>query len=114
MLFLVFYFLLAAILIFQGLHLAAEVKSPLGTVPEEVAQKPAPSLGWGRALMGLGTVNALVALAGFQWERLVALRSGLFTLGWVALALYGCWVISLGRKAEFMGTPAVTDDHGHH
>ena len=35
MIFLVFYFILFVVLIFQGTHVAGEVKTPLGTLPEE-------------------------------------------------------------------------------
>lgn len=114
MLFSMFYFILCTVLIFQGLHLASEVKSPLGTLPEEVGQAPRPSYAWGSYLMGFGVLAALLGLLGFAWPLFVPMRKVLFTLGLVSLALFGLWVIFLGRKAEFMGVPAVSDDHGHH
>lgn len=113
MLFLVFYFILFAVLIFQGTHVAAEVKNPLGTLPEEVGQAPVASARWGVALIGMGLLGTLAGLASFRWTGLAAARPALFTLGLVILALYGLWVIFLGRKPEFIGKAAVADDHGH-
>jgi hypothetical protein len=114
MLFLVFYFILCAILIFQGLHLASEVKSPLGTLPEEVAQAPQPSRAWGGLLMAFGAFSTLVGLYGFLSPSAAAARHVLFLLGWIFLGLFSLWVIFLGRQPEFIGKPTVTDDHGHH
>jgi hypothetical protein len=34
-------------------------------------------------------------------------------VGLGVLALYGLWVIVLGRRPEFIGKPAAADDHGH-
>ncbi len=114
MLFLMLYFILSAILVFQGLHLAAEVTSPLGTLPEEVAQDRQASRAWGGLLMGYGALSAVIGLLGFAYPDLAPARPFLFMLGWIFLALFGLWVVFLGRKAEFMGKPTVSDDHGHH
>lgn len=114
MLFLVFYFILFSILIFQGTHVAAEVKNPLGTLPEEVGQAGPVSARWGVALIGTGLLGVLVGLAAFWWTGLAALRTPLFCLGGSVLVLFALWVIFLGRKAEFIGKPSVTDAHGHH
>lgn len=113
MLFLVFYFILFAILLFQGTHVAGEVKTPLGTVPEEVGQAPVASARWGILLIGLGLLGTLVGLASFSWTGLAALRQPLFYLGLGVLILFAFWVVFLGRKAEFIGKPTV-DEHGHH
>ncbi len=114
MLFLVFYFILFSILVFQGTHLAAEVKDPLGTVPEEVGQTPVASARWGLLLIGVGALGLLVGLASFRWTGLTAARTPLFCLGGSVLVLFALWIIFVGRKPEFMGKPTVLDDHGHH
>ncbi|HEX9009144.1 MAG TPA: hypothetical protein VF804_02165 [Holophagaceae bacterium] len=114
MLFLVFYFILSAILVFQGLHLAAETSSPLGTLPEEVAQERHASRGWGGLLMAYGGFSALIGALGFAYPGMAPARPILFMLGWIFLALFALWILFLGRQAEFMGKPTVTDDHGHH
>ncbi|GLH68071.1 hypothetical protein [Geothrix edaphica] len=114
MLFLVFYFILFLVLIFQGTHVAGEVKSPLGTVPEEVGQGSLASARWGLLLIGTGFLGGIIGLLGFRWTGLVALRHPLMALGLAVLALFGLWVIFVGRKAEFIGKPTATDGHGHH
>ena len=113
MLFLIFYFLLFLVLVFQGTHVAGEVKTPLGTLPEEVAQNPVVAARWGILLIAVGFIGAALGLLGFRSLALAAARPGFLILGLAVLALYGLWVIFLGRKPEFIGKPAVADDHGH-
>lgn len=113
MLFLVFYFILFVVLIFQGTHLAGEVKTPLGTLPEEVGQSSVAAARWGVLLIAAGFLGSVVGLLGFRSPALAALRPAFLALGLVVLALYGLWIIFLGRKPEFIGRPAVADDHGH-
>lgn len=112
MLFLVFYYLLAAILIFQGLHLFAEQGQPLGTVPEEVGQDKAASERWGGYLMAFGAMMVACGLlshwVGFFGSALPSIRA----LGVLSLVLFGAWVVFRGRTVEFLGTPA-EEDHGH-
>jgi predicted secreted protein len=116
MLFLVFYFVLFLVLVFQGTHLAGEIKTPLGTVPEEVGESPLASARWGVLLITTGFLGAIMGLLGFRFPGLAAARPAFFLIGLAVLALFGLWVIFLGRKPEFMGKPAVADDHGqgHH
>ena len=114
MLFLIFYFILFSVLIFQGTHVAGEVKNPLGTLPEEVGQTATASARWGLALIGTGLLGVVVGLAGFRWTGLAALRTPLFCLGGSVLVLYALWIVFLGRKAEFIGKPSAADGHGHH
>jgi len=113
MLFLVLYFILFVVLLFQGTHVAGEVKTPLGTLPEEVSQNPVAAARWGIILIVVGFFGSIMGLLGFRYPALAALRPACFGMGVATLALYGLWVIFLGRKAEFMGQPAA-DDHGHH
>lgn len=114
MVFLTCYFLLFVLLICQGTHVASEVSTPLGTLPEEVGQHPVASARWGILLITTGFFGVAAGLVGFRSPALAALRPGLLGVGLGVLALYGLWVIFLGRKAEFMGKPAIVDDHGHH
>lgn len=111
--FLVFYFTLFVVLIFQGTHVAGEVKTPLGTLPEEVGQHPVAAVRWGILLILVGFLGGALGLLGFRLPGLAAARPAIFGLGACVLALYGLWVVFLGRKPEFMGKPAVADDHGH-
>ena len=115
MVFLVFYFILFLVLIFQGTHVAGEIKTPLGTLPEEVGQNPVASARWGILLILVGFFGAIAGLLGFRSAALAAARPAFLGLGFGVLALYGLWVIFLGRRPEFMGRAAVADDHhGHH
>lgn len=110
--FLIAYFALFLVLIFQGAHLAGEVKSPLGTLPEEVGQSPAAASRWGVLLVAVGLGGCLLGLLSFRSPALASARPALLLLGLGILALYGLWIIFLARKPEFMGKPTVTD--GHH
>ena len=114
MLFLALYFILFVVLIFQGTQIAGEVKSPLGTVPEEVGQSAMAASRWGILIILAGFLGALVGLLGFRSPALATLRPACFGLGLGILSLFGLWVIFLGRKPEFMGKAAATEDHGHH
>ncbi len=114
MLFLVFYFLLAAVMFFQGLHLQGEVNSPLGTLPEEVAQAPAPSAKWGSFLMVYGAMTLAVGVAGFKWDFFEPLRPAVFGVGLVVVAVYAIWLLFMAPKVEFIGKPSADHgDHGH-
>ncbi len=113
MLFLVFYFILCTVLVFQGTHIAGEVRTPLGTLPEEVSQNPVAAARWGVVLILAGFLGAILGLLGFRSPAFAALRPAALGLGLVLLSLYGLWIVFLGRKPEFMGKPAVADDHGH-
>ncbi len=113
MIFQVFYYLLFTVLVFQGTHLAGEVKTPLGTLPEEVGQNPVAAARWGVTLILTGFAGILLGLLGARTPALAAARPACFGLGVAVLALYGLWVIFLARKPEFMGKPTLADDHGH-
>jgi len=56
------HYLLAAILIFQGVQQLEEQREPLGFLPEEVIQRPAFHVFWGWTLSGLGAFSMLMAL----------------------------------------------------
>lgn len=114
MLFLILYFALFLVLLFQGAHLAGEVKNPLDTLPEEVGQNPVAASRWGILLIGVGLAGPLLGLLGFRFPALASARPALLVLGVGILVLYSLWIIFLARKPEFMGKPTVTDGHGHH
>lgn len=116
MLFLTLYFVLFLVLIFQGTHVAGEVKTPLGTLPAEVGQNPVASARWGILLIAVGFLGIALGLLGFRHPAgdQHDFRPALFVLGLCVLALYGLWVIFLGRRPEFIGKPADDHGHGHH
>ncbi len=114
LLFYVFYYLLSALLVFQGLHLAAEVKSPLGTLPEEVAQAADPSLKWGSFLVAYGALCLVVGIFSHHYEYLATALLPLRNVGALVLAVFGTWVIFKGRTVKYLGEPAMDQGHGQH
>lgn len=115
MIFLALYFLLAAVMFFQGLHLQSEVTEPLGTVPEEVAQAPAPSAKWGSFLMVYGAMATAVGLAGFWWPFFEPLRRPVLYVGLGGLAVFAIWLLFVAPKVDYVGKPSASDHgHGHH
>ena len=112
MLFLVFYYLLAAILIFQGLHFYGEQTQPLGTVPEEVTQSRPVSERWGGYLMGYGALMVACGLASHWYSFFPPALGAIRAMGVLSLILFGAWVIFKGRTIEYLGAPA-EDDHAH-
>ena len=112
MLFLMMYFVLASVLVFQGLHLASEPTAPLGTLPEEVALPAPKSFAWGAFLVTWGGLALAFGLLGFKFDWFVPIRPAVFVLDWIVLAAYGVWVVFMARRIEYIGTPAA-DDHGH-
>lgn len=112
MLFLMFFYILAAILVFQGLHLFSEISEPLGTVPEEVAQATVSSQRWGAYLMAYGGLMALCGLLSIGTPYFLSALKPLQGFALLSLGAFGAWVVFKGRTIEYMGTPA-EDDHGH-
>ncbi len=113
MIFLVFYFLIFTVLVFQGTHMAGEVRTPLGTLPEEVGQRPVDASRWGLLLVTVGLLGAVLGLIGFSSPAAAAARPAFLGIALAVLAGFGIWVVFFGRKPEFIGKAAVADDHGH-
>ncbi|HJU83077.1 MAG TPA: hypothetical protein VJ600_02600 [Holophagaceae bacterium] len=109
---LMMYFVLASVLVFQGLHLASEPTAPLGTLPEETALPAPKSFAWGAFLLTWGGLAILVGLLGFQWDFFVSMREAILVLDWIILAVFGAWVVFMARRIDYIGTPSA-DDHGH-
>lgn len=112
MLFLVFYYLLAAVLIFQGAHFLGEQTQPLGTVPEEVGQAKPSSERWGGYLVAYGALMVVCGILSPTYDVLQPALAPLRTLGFLSLILFAAWVVFKGRSIVYLGTPA-EDDHGH-
>lgn len=112
MLFLMFFYVLAAVMCFQGMHLLGEVSTPLGTLPEEVGQAPAPSRTWGAYLMTYSALMVGTALSSMVWVWLEPTLRPLLYVGFLNLGLFAAWVVFKGRTVEFIGKPS-TDYHDH-
>lgn len=114
LLFYIFYYVLSAALVFQGIHIATEVADPLGTVPEEVGQTPASSLGWGSFLIAYGSLCILLGLLSHAYDYFGSALGPLRGIGLVILAVFGAWVIFKGRTVDYLGVAASDLGHGGH
>ena len=105
-------YVLAAVLIFQGVNLLGEQTSPTSVVPPEVRPAPAAASRWGGYLAAYGVILALAGLLshGYPWftGALVPLRN----LGFASMAVYGLWLV-FGRKVDYTPAPAIREAHGH-
>lgn len=109
-----FTLLLAAALLFQGLHLRAEPSDPLGVVPEEVKPTDRMARIWGAALAIYGGFLLLFGTAALLDPDF---RPGVvpFRNAGIGLSvLFGVWVVFFNRKVEYLGQPAEDAGHGHH
>ncbi len=109
-----FFYLLAAVLVFQGTHAFGEISEPMGVVPEEVAQAPDKARIWGGLLAGYGYMSLLAALLSHGWVGLQPLLAGMMALGLGLMAAYGFYLIFFSRKVEYRGAPSPTANHDSH
>ena len=114
LLFYIFYYLLSAALVFQGLHLASEVADPLGTVPEEVGQTSTSSLGWGSFLMAYGALCIVLGLLSHFYEYFGSALRPLRGTGFVTLLIFGAWTVFKGRTVKYLGEAATDPGHAAH
>jgi hypothetical protein len=113
MLLYMFLFLVAAVLLFQGVNLLGEQRSPTTVIPPEVRLASGTARRVGATLATVGAVLALAALSSYlcPWlaRNLVSLRS----LGCVTLAVYGLWLV-FSRKIDYTPAPAApAQGHSH-
>lgn len=109
-----FFYLVAAVLVFQGTHAFGEPCEPMGVVPAEVAQAPARARCWGGLLAGYGYLGILVGLLSHAFTGLQPLLPTMMGVGFGIMAAYGLYVVFFNRKVEYLGTPSVPADSGHH
>lgn len=114
MLFYLFFYLLAAVLLFQGVQALGEQKAPMGVVPAEVKTNPARMGLWGGFLIAYGSLLALVGLLSHFNPWFVGALSPLRNLGFLAGIVYGLWLV-FGRKVDYTPAPSQAQpEHGHH
>jgi hypothetical protein len=112
--FYVVHYLLAGILIFQGVQQIEEQRAPMGFLPTEVVQKPAFHIFWGWTLLGLG---AFATVMGLGSHAAPAMKPVLVPIDWVemlAVAVFGFSLVFIGRKVEYIGKASAPVEHGHH
>jgi len=107
-----FFYLVSAVLVFQGSQALGEQKEPLGVVPEEVAQDPTRGSLWGGFLITVGLVAVLFGLLSHSLVSLQLMLGRFLAFEFLVMGAYGFYVIFLSRKVAFVGKAAA--DHGHH
>jgi len=108
MLFYVFYYVLASVMVFQGVQLLGERKEPLGIVPEEVVQHDRFHSFWGWYLVVFGLAAGVVGLLSHAFPGAERLLKVFLWEGLGSVVLFGLAVIFGGRKIGFMGKPTAS------
>jgi hypothetical protein len=105
-------YVLAAILLFQGINLLGELEAPTGVVPPEVRPADAPGARWGGYLVACGLLLVLAGLLSHAFPWLAGFLAPLRALGLASLAVFGLWLI-FGRKVDYIPAKPAGDGHGH-
>ena len=114
MLFYLSFYLLAAVLLFQGVHALGEQTTPMGVVPAEVKTDSVRTSLCGGLLAAYGSLLALVGLLSHFNPWFVGALSPLRAIGFIAVALYGLFLV-FGRKVDYTPAPVqATAGHDHH
>lgn len=107
-------YVLAAVMLFQGVNLLVEQGAPTGVVPPEVRPADALAARWGSYLATFGGVMAVLALLSHAYSGLAVVVAPLRNIGFGSVALYGLWLV-FGRKVNYLpAAPSEADAHGHH
>lgn len=106
-------YVLAAMLLFQGVNLLGERKGPTGVVPAEVGPSTRFASVWGGLLVACGCLLALANLASHTVEGLAGIVVDLRGIGFAMLAVYGLCLL-FSRKVDYRPAPlAAGDAHSH-
>jgi len=109
-----FFYLVAALLVFQGTHAFGEQSEPMGVVPQEVAQDSGKARLRGGILAGYGYLSLLVGLLSHAYLGLQVLLPSMMATGLGLMAVYGLYVIFFNRKVEYLGVSAAPTHSDHH
>jgi hypothetical protein len=105
-------YLLAAVLLFQGVNLLVEQSGGDRVVPDEVLPPSGPSSRWGGYLTAFGGLLALAGILSHLYPWLVPALAPLRNLGLASLAVFGLWLV-FGAKVDYLPAPgAGSDSHG--
>jgi hypothetical protein len=97
-------YILAAVMLFQGVNLLVEQGAPTGVVPPEVRPADAPASRWGSYLAMFGAVLAVVGILSHAYAWLATVLAPLRNLGFASVAAYGLWLV-FGRKVNYLPAP---------
>jgi hypothetical protein len=106
-------YLLAAVMLFQGVNLLVEQGDPSGVVPPEVRPADAPASRWGSYLAMFGAVLAVVGILSHAYGWLAVVLAPLRNLGFASVAAYGLWLV-FGRKVNYLPAPGSGSGSGNH
>jgi len=109
-----FFYLVSAVLVFQGTHAFGEPTEPMGVVPEEVVQEPGKARLRGGILAAYGYLSLLAALFSHAYAGLQSFLPAMMAVGLGLMAVYGLYVIFFNRKVEYLGVSAEPAHHDHH
>lgn len=113
-LFYVLHYVLAGILVFQGVQQIEEQRAAMGFVPTEVVQKPAFHVFWGWTLLGLGAFATVMGLGSHAASALGPILIAVIWVELLAMAVFGLSLVFIGRKVEYIGKPSAPAEHSHH
>ena len=105
-------YVLAAVLMFQGVNILGEQNTPTGVIPVEVRPATRPASRWGGYLVAYGALLALAALLSHGCAWLTSALAPLRNLGFTSMAVYGLWLV-FGRKVDYTPAPPSREAHGH-
>jgi hypothetical protein len=106
-------YVLAAVMLFQGVNLLVEQGAPTGVVPPEVRPAGAAASRWGSYLAVFGAVLAVLGILSHAYAWLAVVLDPLRNLGFASVAAYGLWLV-FGRKVNYLPAPSSHGgDHGH-
>lgn len=106
-----FFYLVAAVLVFQGTHAFAEQADPMGVVPEEVAQESGKARLRGAILAAYGYLSLLAALLSHSFPGLQSLLPGMMAVGVGIMAVYGGYILFFSRRVEYVAVPSKPHHH---
>jgi len=109
----VFLFIVASVLLFQGVQLLGEIKNPLGVVPVEVVLPEKSARRWGERLIGFGGFTLIIGFLSFRYPTLTQYLVPVIIIDGCALAVFASHLVFFAPRVEFIGKPN-TDEHSNH
>jgi len=109
-----FFYLVAAVLVFQGTHAYGEQVEAMGVVPAEVTQESGKARLRGGILAAYGYLSLGAGLLSHAYVDLQSLLPRMMAVGLGLMAVYGLYVIFFNRKVEYVGVSAAPSHHDHH
>jgi len=111
MLIYVFLFIVASVLLFQGVQILGEIKNPLGVVPIEVALPEDLARRWGGRLIGFGCFTLAIGFLSMRYPSLTQYLVPTIIMDGCALAVFAIYLIFAAPRVDYTGKPS---EGGHH